>query len=75
MRIDLGMTNLASYREAAGETQEEFGLRVGASQATISKLERGMVAPSLELAVAIERATAGAVPAVSWVPDKSGEAA
>lgn len=49
--------------------QSVFADRVGATQATISKLIRGDTRPSLELAVRIERETKGAVPANSWVPE------
>lgn len=69
MRINSAMTRLQSYLDQANLRQSEFAALVGASQATISKLARGAVQPGLDLAVAIERATAGAVLATSWVPE------
>ena len=68
------MEHLQSYRLREGLRQSEFARLVGSTQATISKLESGGVQPSLDLAVRIERATAGAVPATSWVPEADLEA-
>lgn len=63
---------LEQYRRAHGLTQQQFALRVGTRQATISRLEAGTMTPGLNLAAAIERATDGAVPAISWVEPASG---
>lgn len=68
------MSTLSEYLTASGLTQESFGLRVGVSQETISKLCSGAARPSLKLAAAIERETNGTVPTISWVPDARGAA-
>ena len=62
------MVTLAEYLATENISQEAFGLRVGVKQATVSRLASGVQRPGLPLAVAIERATAGAVPASSWIP-------
>jgi DNA-binding transcriptional regulator YdaS (Cro superfamily) len=46
---------------------------VGVSRGYFSELVGGTKRPSLELAVAIERATGGAVLATSWVPEPWSE--
>lgn len=69
------MSTLADYLTRTGTTQENFALRVGARQATISRLANRTIRPSLELAVAIERETKGEVPASSWIEPASGAAA
>ncbi len=63
------MSKLASFLSANSIRQAVFAAQIGTSQATVSKLVNGDVRPSLELAVRIERATDGAVPVASWVPD------
>lgn len=69
MGISQNMTQLLSYLKATKTRQADFAAIVGVSQATVSKLIGGSVAPSLELAVRIERATGGEVKATSWVPE------
>jgi len=61
------MTQLQEYLTQNGMRQSAFAGRVGATQATISKLAAGAMRPSLELAVAIERETGGAILAASWI--------
>lgn len=61
------MDALALYLLQNGLTQKKFAETLNVDQATISKLVRGRLMPSLELAVAIQRETGGAVPAASWV--------
>jgi DNA-binding XRE family transcriptional regulator len=63
------MTKLQSYLVQECLRQGDFAALVGATQATISKLASGTARPSLDLAFAIEKATAGAVPVASWDPD------
>ncbi len=63
------MTALQEYLAASAITQGEFAERVGVKQATISRLCNGAIGPSLELAARIERATGGAVTAISWVAE------
>lgn len=61
------MELLADHLRAMSLTQAQFALLVEVDQATVSKLCRGALMPSLPLAVRIERATGGKVPASSWV--------
>lgn len=63
-----GMNKLATYLKEHSLTQKRFAASVRVKQATISRVMGGQIRPSLELAVKIERVTAGAVPAASWVP-------
>lgn len=69
------MNALATYLKVKSLRQHDFAGRVGATQSTISKLSAGEVKPSLELAIAIERATSGAVPATSWISEHPAETA
>lgn len=64
------MGDLSSHLKQTGTTQADFAARIGVDQATVSKLCRGKLLPSLPLAVAIERATDGQIKAVSWVSDE-----
>lgn len=61
------MNALHDYLIKAAYTQKRFADAVGVDQSVISKLSRGRTSPGLDLAVKIERATGGAVPASSWV--------
>lgn len=70
------MSELSVFRKATGKTQAELASQLGVTQPMLSKIERGEALPGLKLAVAIERLTAGAVPAHSWVPETpEGDAA
>ena len=60
------MVTLSQFIKDTGTTQAAIARDVGVSQAYIAKLCRSGV-PSLPVAVAIERATRGAVPVASWV--------
>ena len=51
----------------SGETQAIWAKRLGVGQAYLSLLLNNKKTPSLDLAVRIQRATEGAVPADSWV--------
>lgn len=64
------MSTLLTYLADAGIRQDDFAASVGVTQATISKLVRGVARPSLDLAFAIARVTGGRVPVQSW--DSSG---
>ena len=48
--------NLRTVRKAAGLKQEELAARSGISQGTISRIERGSHAPSVDTALALARA-------------------
>jgi DNA-binding XRE family transcriptional regulator len=65
------MKKLASYLTTQNIRQADFANSVHASQPTISKLMSGSTLPSLALAVAIERATGGAVKASDWVSNET----
>lgn len=63
------MTDLLTYLANTKTKQSVLAASVGVSRGYLSELVGGTKRPSLELAVAIERATDGAVPATSWVPE------
>lgn len=63
------MNILRKFRSDKKVRQSDMAEALGVSQGTISKIECGDALPSLELAVAIERVTKGAVSASSWVPE------
>jgi DNA-binding transcriptional regulator YdaS (Cro superfamily) len=65
------MPDIATYLVSTKTKQSALAAAVGVSRGYLSELVGGTKRPSLELAVAIERATAGAVPATSWVPEPS----
>lgn len=46
----------------------EFGERIGRDRTMVSKLRRGLLRPTLDLAAVIERETAGEVPIRAWLP-------
>lgn len=58
---------LARARHAAGLTQEELARRSGTAQAVISRIERGVVSPSLETLTKIARGL-GMRPVVVFEP-------
>lgn len=51
----------------SGESQKRWAARLGISPSYLSLLLRGHKQPSLDLAVAIEKATDGRVAVASWV--------
>lgn len=61
------MSTLSDYLKTNQILQQDFARRIGATQATVSRLAKHLIMPSLTLAVAIERETNGEVPASSWV--------
>lgn len=70
------MMTLSEYLAKTGISQAAFADEIKVKQATVSRLARNMMRPSLELAVSIERITGGAVAAASWVSaPKDGDAA
>ena len=58
---------LRSYLKDTNTRQEDFAAEIGVTQATISRLVRGVATPSIELAAQIKRATNGAVDFETWV--------
>lgn len=65
------MNNLQAFIVERGIKQADFAASIGATQSMVSRLINGAATPSLALAAKIERATAGAVPASSWIPEAS----
>lgn len=61
------MSNLRTFLAQTRTKQAELAKRVGVSCGYMSELVKGDKTPGLELAVRIEDATGGAVPARSWV--------
>jgi hypothetical protein len=62
----LGPKLLSRYLARSKLSYPAFAEKVGADRARIHRCARGERNPSLSLAVAIEEATGGAVPASSW---------
>lgn len=63
------MSNLQVYLTENGITQRAFADALGVDQSVVSRLSRKKMNPGLPLAVRIESATGGAVPAKSWVSE------
>ena len=61
------MTLLASYLAEQGITSSEFASKAGLSQSSVSLWMHAKRRPGLDHALAIERATGGAIPAAYWV--------
>lgn len=61
------MSHLSSYLVVSRKSQAALAEEVGVSRGYMSELVAGAKKPGLDLAFAIERATEGAVPAISWV--------
>ena len=61
------MENLSAYLKQQNLTQTAFAARLHISSSHLSLLLAGKKTPSLALAVRIERVTAGAIKATSWV--------
>ena len=60
------MMTLKQYLQEKRIRQTAFARSLGVSDCHVSELVNGQKRPGLQLAVKIERATGGAVPAVSW---------
>ncbi|MDQ2763131.1 MAG: helix-turn-helix domain-containing protein, partial [Pseudomonadota bacterium] len=58
---------LGSYLQRNGITDSMFALQIGRDRSTVSRLRRGVLRPTLDLAAAIERVTEGQVPISGWV--------
>lgn len=61
------MSQLRTFLSQTRTKQAELAKRLGVSCGYMSELVKGDKTPGLELAVKIEDATGGAVPARSWV--------
>ncbi|XAI95589.1 Cro-like protein [Nostoc phage Nsp-JY21] len=58
---------LREHIKSSGESQTVWADRLGIARSYLSDLLNGNKVPSLDLAVRIQRATKGAVPADSWI--------
>ena len=58
---------LQAWLKAADITAAEFARRLEYDPSNMSKLLKGAIRPTLEMAFRIERATAGQIPASAWV--------
>jgi len=63
------MNKLQHHLETNHIARREFADRIGVDQSVLSRFCRGLARPGLDKAVAIERATDGAVPASYWVDE------
>ena len=57
---------LSEWLDAQAISRAEFARRCEYDPSNLTKLLRGAVRPSLDVAVRIERVTEGAVPATGW---------
>lgn len=69
------MANLKSYLAETGTKQSALARQIGITAGYMSALVSEGAQPSLEVAVRIERATCGAVPAASWIPEAEASVA
>lgn len=67
-------TALDAYLTAEGIKDADFAPLIDRDRSMVSKLRRGIVRPSIELADAIEKASQGAVPIKAWLPDSNAQA-
>lgn len=63
------MNKLQHHLETNHIARREFAETIGVDQSVLSRFCRGLARPGLDKAVAIERATDGAVPASYWVDE------
>ncbi len=68
------MTFLAQHLAEQKISQKAFAVRLGVDPSIVSRLVNNGMRPSLELAVAIERETAGVVTASSWIAEVAASA-
>ncbi len=57
---------LAAYRAENDLSQAAFAAMIGVTSSIVSRYEAGIVKPDLDRAIAIEKATSGAVPVGAW---------
>lgn len=69
------MDLLDQHIRSLGLTRSAFARRLGISAPYLTQILTGAKRPGLELAVAIERETGGAVPATAWIPQAKEGAA
>ncbi len=71
----LRMEILNRYLSENSISQSQFAAMVGTTQATVSRIASGKMRPGLDLAIAISRATDGAVSPDMWVSQEETDAA
>lgn len=59
-------TALDVYMKERAVGDAEFAVLIARDRSMVSKLRRGVVRPTLDVAAAIESATQGAVPMQAW---------
>ena len=64
------MATLDEHLKQNGIRRRDFAEEIGVHESVLSRYCNGLARPALDTAFAIERATAGAVPASSWVEDQ-----
>lgn len=69
------MNKLQKHLEDNKIGRRDFADLIGVDQSVLSRFCRGLARPGLDKAVAIERATDGAVPAAYWVDEPQAGAA
>lgn len=57
---------LATHRRDHNLSQRDFAQLVRVDQSVISRIEKGVIRPSLDLALRIDEVTNGAVPVAVW---------
>lgn len=65
------MNRLAEWMRERGMSDEDLAAQVGTTRATISRLRRGKLVPTLRLAAAIKSATGEAVLVDDFIPNLS----
>ncbi len=69
------MNKLKQHLETHGISRKDFAEQIGIDQSVLSRFCNSLARPGLDKAIAIERATDGAVPASSWVDEPQAGAA
>jgi hypothetical protein len=67
-------TELDAYLKRNGINDADFAPLIGRDRSMVSKLRRGIVRPTIDLAAVIEEKTQGAVPLRAWVTQAPAEA-
>lgn len=62
-------TVLDAYLKRKETSDAEFAPLIGRDRSMVSKLRRGLVRPTLDLADVIEKVTGGEVPIRAWLDD------
>lgn len=65
-RPRIGDTPLSSWLDTSGRDRDALASKLGISRSYLDRLCAGRARPSLDLAIRLDQATLGAVPASSW---------